>query len=182
MQSIRRFVMLQRSLGGSLGLYVEMKVRLFWCIASGVGLPYVIISCSNILWGNIAEFQPMWRRSQWGQPCKHRQHKHQGRQSRHGIHWCWFHNSSCQGYVPLRWSEFLRKSMEAKLLECRQLVSENALEIRALLAGGYVPVKACCVDQCIHCRCEDSAGPSVYSWLWTWDFLEGLSKMSSKGM
>ncbi len=36
--------LLNNSLGGSCGLSGAKKLRLFWCIASGVGLPYITIN------------------------------------------------------------------------------------------------------------------------------------------
>ncbi len=40
-------------------MYTAKNVRLFWCIVSGVGFPYVITSLSNISQSDIIAFHPV---------------------------------------------------------------------------------------------------------------------------
>ena len=40
-------------------MYSAKDVMLFWCMASGVGFPYVVASWSNMLQMDIVEFHPV---------------------------------------------------------------------------------------------------------------------------
>ncbi len=71
--------------------------------------------------------------------------------------------------------------MRVKLPGCRLLVVQNKRGNQAPEFWAYFPLKRGGVDQGVHSRCKDTASPSVHIRLWTWDFLEGPSKMSSKG-
>ena len=51
--------LLNRNSGGSCGLYYVKKVMFFCCIASGVGLMYVVASRLKMSWMVIFEFQPV---------------------------------------------------------------------------------------------------------------------------
>ncbi len=60
-------------------------------------------------------------------------------------------------------------------------IANNCREIRHCHSWSDIPIERIGINQRIHCRRKNGAGPSVYSRLWTLDFLEGPGKMSSKG-